>query len=507
MASDQASILSCTLCGKTFDRSSTLKRHGYYCRTRNGVQPPRARACVSCVSTKTRCDNARPACSRCNAKGLPCRYPARAIRAAEMRGARVPSTTEQKKPAPAFDPMPASVAQTSALLHLASDIDGVAYDPTLSSWPPQETLGFDPGFGAWDDIDWQFLLSDAGPYSSSFSPTTGPDSETPSSSSDNRLGPQSVTTAPESQIPRLPTLDMPSILRRQHADAGAQRVSQIILQTLKSYPLMMMRQKTPPPFLHPSLLATSATDGAADDTTESLEPWHNCMSLVYMANSKIKGSRRLFWRNVQAECERFCQRHFELDRWELLATMQALAIYVIMRIDETPEENQQEAKIDGLLLRAVTVIAIQFLAVDFRSGSCSTPYTAWKNWILEESGRRLCVLFKVISMLVSFEPAKMCKAVGDVILAPLPAQKQLWEAPDHNIWKRDGETESGAQMEFGLTKNGQLVRLGGDAEATAAITGDDIAAPPSTIEWNEWCSGMDGIGNLVMLAASMMQQF
>lgn len=93
-------------------------------------------------------------------------------------------------------------------------------------------------------------------------------------------------------------------------------------------------------------------------------------------------------------------------------------------------------------------------------------------------------------MLVWFEPAKMCKAVGDIILAPLPAQKQLWEAPDHNAWKRDGETQSGAQMEYGLTKTGQLVGLDGDM-----------------IEWNEWYSGMDSIGNLVMLAAFMMQRF
>lgn len=274
--------------------------------------------------------------------------------------------------------MPASVAQAGAFLDLASDIDGIAYDPTLSSLPSQEMLEFGPGLGAWNVTDWPFLLSspavpDAGPYPSPFSQTTGADTETPSSSSDSWFGPQSVETALESQIPRLPTFDMPSILRRQHADAGAQRVSQIIVQTLKSYPQMMMQQKHPPPFLHNSMLAATTADGILD----SLEPWHNCMSLVYMANSKIKGSRRLFWRNVQTECERFCQRvclymisiaapclseltdrqlkYSELDAWELLATMQALAIYVIMRIDETTEENQQDARIDGLLLRAVTV--------------------------------------------------------------------------------------------------------------------------------------------------------
>ncbi len=88
--------------------------------------------------------------------------------------------------------------------------------------------------------------------------------------------------------------------------------------------------------------------------------------------------------------------------------MQALAIYVIMRLEDGEEESP-DGKIDGLLLRAVTVrrnsfgkvkvalhhfadnvqvIAIHLMAVDTRSDPSATLDTVWKNWILEESRRR-----------------------------------------------------------------------------------------------------------------------
>lgn len=109
-------------------------------------------------------------------------------------------------------------------------------------------------------------------------------------------------------------------------------------------------------------------------------------------------------------------------------------------------------------------------------------------------------------MLVYFEPAKLCEANGDVVLAPLPAQKQLWEATDEHTWKLQGEIEHDMQVDFGLTKNGDLVELQeykmglNDRATMYSLT----ASSNSTAKWNEWCSGMDGIGSLVMLAASLM---
>lgn len=152
----------------------------------------------------------------------------------------------------------------------------------------------------------------------------------------------------------------------------------------------------------------------------------------------------------------------------------------------------------------------------------------WKNWIIEESRRRyaldypqhclakekyanfthrLCVLFQIVNMLVDFEPASLCDSHGEIVLAPLPAQKQLWEASDEVSWNVTGQTESEALTEFGLARNGQLVKLEeGNGNCYNMLTGSEgWLLSSKTAKWDEWCSVMDGIGGLVMLAASLLQ--
>ncbi|OAA71663.1 hypothetical protein LEL_08898 [Akanthomyces lecanii RCEF 1005] len=342
------------------------------------------------------------------------------------------------------------------------------YEPVFPS--SNETQGFDVNNYPWDYIDWTSAALASQPWDSpqlglqSFSPATI-EGDAVWHNSSTFTSQKKTTNSSALHMLRSLGFTMPSISYREHTDAGAQRVSLLMLQTLKSYPQMMMRQKTLPPFIHPSLLL--------GDTNDDLEAWHNCMSLVHMANSKIHGSRKLFWRNVRAECERFCEQHLQLNKWELLAAMQALAAYVIFRLDEAIKDYSD---IDTVLLKAVTLISIQLMAVDTTADASSSLDSLWKTWIVEESRRRLCAVFQIIGMLVYFEPAKLCEANGDVVLAPLPAQKQLWEATDEHTWKLQGETEHDMQIDFGLTKNGDLVEL------------------QDTAKWNEWCSGMDGIG-------------
>jgi hypothetical protein len=111
-------------------------------------------------------------------------------------------------------------------------------------------------------------------------------------------------------------------------------------------------------------------------------------------------------------------------------------------------------------------------------------------------------------MLVYFDPAAMCELPTDLILAPLPAKKQLWEAGDEFVWKRECEREPGVQTDFGLAANGELVKVDqgrycGDASPVHNSLGAKTSSR-STGDWEEWCSGMDGLGGLVMLAASLI---
>ncbi|KFY91853.1 hypothetical protein V498_05290, partial [Pseudogymnoascus sp. VKM F-4517 (FW-2822)] len=257
-----------------------------------------------------------------------------------------------------------------------------------------------------------------------------------------------------------------------------------------------------PPFIHPRLISSEAENN-------HMEPLTNCICLVHMISSGIRGSRKLFWKNVQMECERMCEESSKLNKWGLLAGMQALSIYILMRLDEGETE---ENNLDSLLLATVTVLSKRFSHVDITRSTQQPLRSAdsdimWEDWLFEESRRRLCVIYQVVNMLVYFEPADLCDLQNDLILAPLPAKKQLWEAGDKFMWKVESEKEPWAQNDFGLATNGDLVKLD---KGHIHCSGDVMPYQPSdprlrsTANWEEWCLGMDGLGGLVMLAASLI---
>ncbi|KAJ9634342.1 hypothetical protein H2204_006419 [Knufia peltigerae] len=104
----------------------------------------------------------------------------------------------------------------------------------------------------------------------------------------------------------------------------------------------------------------------------------------------------------------------------------------------------------------------------------------------------------------------MCELEGDLLIAPLPARKQLWEAGDELVWKTESEQEPGINIAFGLTTKGDLIRVGQDLncsinEAAMLHKSNHIGMlSRSNANWEEWCSGMDGLGGLIMLAASLV---
>jgi hypothetical protein len=123
--------------------------------------------------------------------------------------------------------------------------------------------------------------------------------------------------------------------------------------------------------------------------------------------------------------------------------------------------------------------------------------------------KRLAVVYRVVNMLIYFEPAAMCNMPSDLILAPLPAKKQLWEAADKFGWKGESQRDPGAQTTFGLAVDGELVRLD-DSRLSCSDkwvsdqTLDTRTSSRSTVGWEDWCSGADGFCGLVMLAASLI---
>jgi hypothetical protein len=120
----------------------------------------------------------------------------------------------------------------------------------------------------------------------------------------------------------------------------------------------------------------------------------------------------------------------------------------------------------------------------------------------------LGVVIRVLDLLIYFEPGRLCTLQKDLIIAPLPTQKQLWEASDETAWNNEREIQS-MPVTFGLATNGELVKLGRgliNCKDDVVFERLPVIQTPgkSSTVWEEWFTGMDGLAGLVMLAASLI---
>lgn len=272
---------------------STLKRHGYYCRSRKAGNTSRPRSCISCARAKARCNNGRPECSRCLSKAFKCHYP--------------PSAPRRTRPSNPFSD-DAPTQQPKLALSLVTD------HPNNEYFQEEGNVGdlfLDPALNSSDldlgDLAGEFFNPNAD-FAAILNPQTNdegiPDHSPDSSSLACRTNPwtgqvdqvQQALRSPNVPIAVLPTYTLRSFHRRSGLKTGPQRIADLIFHTLKSYPLMMLHENTLPPFIHPHWVSS-------DVANSDLEPLTNCMNLVHMLNSQIQGGRKLFWKNVQMECE------------------------------------------------------------------------------------------------------------------------------------------------------------------------------------------------------------
>lgn len=165
---------------------------------------------------------------------------------------------------------------------------------------------------------------------------------------------------PQLTIPPLPSLPR-LLVHRPESNTGGKRTTTLILHTLKSYFLMMLREDTLPPFIHPHSLAhpSLAPNYEVQNNYNTYNPLANCITLIQTLGTSLGKNRKSFWEHVRTECNRICSRDYQskLNRWGLLGAMQALTVYILIRLDEggTDENN-----LDFLFLAAVTVRSTSF---------------------------------------------------------------------------------------------------------------------------------------------------
>jgi hypothetical protein len=91
----------------------------------------------------------------------------------------------------------------------------------------------------------------------------------------------------------------PKTLKRRSIDsAQAPKASMILGQIIASFPYMMTRKETFPPFIH------HRCHDYFQDSHELPEILKDCMGLSHMFHTKTKESNKMFWRSVRMEQEK-----------------------------------------------------------------------------------------------------------------------------------------------------------------------------------------------------------
>jgi len=296
---------------------TTLKRHIYYCRLRKaGPNAGRPRSCISCAKAKTGCDSTKPQCSRCKTKSIICHYPVKTPRSkrtvTEAALRVIESTSVEPGNLTATNPL--SSPPTKSLFTLPDSRTEYSTDKRpqneLDAASVSDLVNFEDDYLEWNDtaVLLPYFLQNTQiteKHKVYLSPMS-----MPWSPSSTLMSYQTTTTTPHQfeytispsqlSIPRSPTSTIRSLARRPKPELGGrdQIITNLILHTLKSYPMMMLRRNTLPPFIHPILLSPDQPENPP------MESILNCISLVNMISTGGQGSRKLFWKNVRMECER-----------------------------------------------------------------------------------------------------------------------------------------------------------------------------------------------------------
>lgn len=303
------------------------------------------RSCEACIKAKTRCNNAQPSCARCTTRHHPCAYSNR-------------SHTRRSK------------ACDDTSLHQSYYQDDVEIagmpDTLLLARPSNGNADFLPAatdLSESNAADLSLALSDWGLSHRDVS----------------LIGKSrpSVTSLPQHQhqegrkdtIPRMPTFHLRSFAQSRSMMGRTSPSARLMSHMLTSLPKTMYSAGSLPPFIHPYSLGSNPHNpgGAFESLT-------TCVMLMQMISSGTIGSRKLFWKIVRIECERFkVEVPFPLlqywycapltgyqiptfDKWNLLSSMQALTVYILVRLQEgeTVDNNHDVLLLSTFKVRLTT---------------------------------------------------------------------------------------------------------------------------------------------------------
>lgn len=325
----------------TFWAATSRERHFRYCGRHTRHRP---RSCRACNAAKTKCSFEVP-CLRCTKRGIDCAYDdsVAAGRRTLPRLAAAAAHTVRVEPCResitslAFGASHADdgifpneefasaddLGMNDTQVQFISSNNRQPVDLTAQRSPLKDFLTFDELFALEDDILSQHQCS------ADFSLALHNNMDQKSASWCTWMrGNVSLAVVTENLSEKSNSNLLAVVqLRRPHAQHNAD----LIIQSLRSFPTMMLRRETFPWFIHPHSQLLSKTTGAVSEALS------NCMSIAQLFASRTPETKHFFRQTIGAEHRRFTsQVRFSLTSCSYNADCQKDASNVQIR---TPCRN------------------------------------------------------------------------------------------------------------------------------------------------------------------------
>ncbi|KAK1471136.1 hypothetical protein CCUS01_06250 [Colletotrichum cuscutae] len=265
----------------------------------------------------------------------------------------------------------------------------------------------------------------------------------------------------------------------------------MIKQALRSYPEMMLRRSTFPPFIH-----------QYQDKSHLPEPLANCMGIAILFVSRNPDTTSFLWQSIRKEQDRNLSEVGIMVRYskrDIFASIQAELIYIIMRVVAGGGSTLVDRDYNTHMLLAYEALWKQFMALtDTPCSVKSKGSKSWEDWILDESrirrrARIACVWF-LVAQVATVKVGISCGVLDTWRELTLPCHKVQWGAATPESW--DEETKALRS----LPKRGQDLAYFGELLESHQHANDAVHA--ETLD--RWNSGVDNIGLLLNLVTAMM---
>jgi len=357
---------------------------------------PKRVSCTKCVKAKRKCDLGQPRCQRCTERDILCVYEVGSTATVKANSSSAASIADNEIVTPTLSPIWPSTTTPQGFAAASNGDSAFAMDLTSIS-------NFDTS------VDWFGNIMT--------SPSLDVDDFVDRSSLAKQIEEDATVMTGEIYMPRV-----------RYA------VSRIKTWTA------MFAERSMTPFIHRSLF--SRVEGPEDVTFDAL----SACALYAVRN---KENNRAVLEDVRRKAKRLITEKGE-TKWkepgELLASLQTLLLYQIIRLFDGDIRLRADAEIDAVvqvrwtveILKYFRPLKTQEMALDqlmaYDAQLCLTKPPDWRDWVFDESVRRTVLTSYMIQGVYSFLKDGWDPVCGKVEKLSLTAQKELWEAPSEFHW-------------------------------------------------------------------------